>query len=94
MTQFPRTDVAVIVLVTTGDSCFLARQAEWPAGHFATIAGFLEPGESLEDSVAHAVESGAITLPPRVSISYRLIQDWYGSGAAGGALSPGRPQSW
>jgi NAD+ diphosphatase len=54
--QFPRTDPAVIVLVTHGDHALLGRQAVWPAGRYSTIAGFVEPGESLEDAVIREVE--------------------------------------
>ena len=48
---FPRTDPAIIVLVADGDRCVLGRQASWPEGRYSTIAGFVEPGESLEDAV-------------------------------------------
>ncbi len=135
--HFPRTDAAVIVLISEGDACLLGRQAVWPTGMYATIAGFLEPGETLEQAVAREAqeETGVILskvsyhssqpwpfpssimvgfqavaanrnlsmendeledarwftreeiarglqdqtlrLPPAISISYRLIQDWY-----------------
>jgi NAD+ diphosphatase len=135
--QFPRIDPAIIVLVSDGERVLLGRQASWPVGRYSTIAGFVEPGESLEDAVAREVleESGvrvdgivyhssqpwpfpsslmlgftahALThevnlkdqeledarwftradimggvplLPPRVSISYRLIEYWFDAGA-------------
>lgn len=53
--HFPRTDPAVITLVTKGDACLLGRQASWPEGMHSTLAGFVEPGESLEDAVAREV---------------------------------------
>ncbi len=53
---FPRIDPAIIVLVTDGEHALLGRQASWPAGRYSTIAGFVEPGESLEDAVAREVE--------------------------------------
>ncbi len=53
---FPRVDPAIIVLVSDGDRCLLGRQAKWPPGRYSTIAGFVEPGESLEDAVAREVE--------------------------------------
>ncbi|HEY0890212.1 MAG TPA: NAD(+) diphosphatase [Nocardioides sp.] len=59
--QFPRTDPAVIMLVTDGEPgsaqerCLLGRQAVWPPGRFSTLAGFCEPGESLEDAVRREV---------------------------------------
>lgn len=52
---FPRTDPAIIVLVHDVDRCLLGRQANWPEDRYSTIAGFVEPGESLEDSVRREV---------------------------------------
>jgi NAD+ diphosphatase len=52
---FPRLDPAIIVLVSAGDRALLGRQASWPPGRYSTIAGFVEPGESLEDAVAREV---------------------------------------
>jgi NAD+ diphosphatase len=55
---FPRLDPAIIVLVTSadGERALLGRQASWPAGRYSTVAGFVEPGESLEDAVIREVE--------------------------------------
>jgi NAD+ diphosphatase len=134
--QFPRIDPAIIVLVSDGVRALLGRQASWPVGRYSTIAGFVEPGESLEDAVAREVleETGieidrieyhssqpwpfpaslmlgftahAVTteihlrdqeledarwfsrddlgshgalLPPRQSISFRLIEHWFDAG--------------
>jgi NAD+ diphosphatase len=134
--QFPRIDPAIIVLVSHEERALLGRQASWPVGRYSTIAGFVEPGESLEDAVAREVfeETGievdrieyhssqpwpfpaslmlgftarAVTtevhlrdheledarwftradlaadgtlLPPRTSISYRLIEHWFDAG--------------
>lgn len=133
--QFPRTDAAIITLVSDGTRCLLGRQAGWPAKRWSTLAGFVEPGETLEDAVRRevheeagvrvdicryhssqpwpfpgalmvgfhaessdatialgdeledarwfeaqdlldAVTRGEIGLPPRISISRRLIEDW------------------
>ena len=52
---FPRVDPAIIVLVEDGDRCLLGRQPSWPEGRYSTIAGFVEPGESLEDAVRREV---------------------------------------
>lgn len=52
---FPRVDPAIIVLVSDRDRCLLGRQRDWPEGRYSTIAGFVEPGESLEDAVAREV---------------------------------------
>lgn len=55
--HFPRTDPAVIVLVTDGgDRCVLGRAAVWPERRFSTLAGFVEPGESAEQAVVREVE--------------------------------------
>ena len=52
---FPRVDPAIIVLISDGDRCLLGRQPSWPDGLYSTIAGFAEPGESLEDAVRREV---------------------------------------
>jgi NAD+ diphosphatase len=135
--QFPRIDPAIIVLVSDAERALLGRQASWPVGRYSTIAGFVEPGESLEDAVArevfeetgievdrieyhssqpwpfpaslmlgftaHAVTtevhlrdqeledarwftraelaSNGALLPPRQSISFRLIEHWFDAGS-------------
>lgn len=58
--HYPRTDPAVIVAVSDGERLLLGRQASWPPRRFSTLAGFVEPGESLEQTVAREVleESG------------------------------------
>lgn len=48
---FPRTDPCVIMLVHDGERALLGRQAAWPEGRYSTLAGFVEPGETLEDAV-------------------------------------------
>jgi NAD+ diphosphatase len=73
-TQFPRIDPAVIVLVTDGERALLGRQASWPAGRYSTIAGFVEPGESLEDAVRREVrEETGVEL---TEIEYHSSQPW------------------
>lgn len=71
---FPRIDPAIIVLVTDGERALLGRQASWPPGRYSTIAGFVEPGESLEDAVAREVfeETGVPIRNPR----YDSSQPW------------------
>lgn len=145
--HFPRTDPAIIVLVTRNENgdeyCLLGRQPTWPDGMHSAIAGFVEPGESLEQAVVREVReetdvtvgrvhyhssqpwpfpssimlgftaeavSSAITLldgelqhagwytrdemvrsladaslrvPRRVSIAYRLVEDWFDAGDRG-----------
>ena len=53
--QFPRTDPAVIMAVVDGDRCLLGRKAQWPEGRYSTLAGFVDPGESLEQAVRREV---------------------------------------
>ena len=71
---FPRVDPAIIVLVSDGDRALLGRQASWPAGRYSTIAGFVEPGESLEDAVAREVleETGVVVTEAH----YHSSQPW------------------
>jgi NAD+ diphosphatase len=61
--HFPRSDPAIIVLVTDDeDRALLGRSPNWPPGRFSTLAGFVEPGESLEAAVRREVleESGVV----------------------------------
>jgi NAD+ diphosphatase len=53
--QFPRTDPAVIMMVTYDDRALLGRQETWPEGRYSTLAGFVDPGESLEEAVVREV---------------------------------------
>ena len=70
----PRLDPAIIVLVTDGERALLGRQGTWPPGRYSTIAGFVEPGESLEDAVAREVmeETGV----PVTGSRYESSQPW------------------
>lgn len=71
---FPRTDPAVIMLVTSGERCVLGRSGRFAPGMYSTLAGFVEPGESLEVTVAREVME---EVGVRVSrISYRSSQPW------------------
>jgi NAD+ diphosphatase len=141
--HFPRTDPAVIVLVTFGQRCLLVRKSWWPEGMYSNVSGFVEPGESLEDTLVREVweetgvgikemtyhssqpwpfpsslmlgftacaanetirvdkdeledavwfsreeiqrrlEQGSLRLPMPVSISFRLIEEWYNAGGRG-----------
>lgn len=72
--HFPRLDPAIIVLITDGERALLGRQASWPTGRYSTIAGFVEPGESLEDAVAREVleETGVAVT----DVAYHSSQPW------------------
>lgn len=71
---FPRVDPAIIVLVAHEDRALLGREANWPEGRYSTLAGFVEPGESLEDAVAREVmEESGIEVG---GIRYHSSQPW------------------
>jgi NAD+ diphosphatase len=71
---FPRTDPAVIVLVTRGERCLLGRAGRFPPGMYSTLAGFVEPGESLEETLRREVrEEVGIELG---AVVYRSSQPW------------------
>lgn len=72
--HFPRTDPVVIMLVTRGDKVLLGRSPAWPEGFFSCLAGFMEPGETLEAAVRREVweETGV-----RVgAVDYLASQPW------------------
>jgi NAD+ diphosphatase len=72
--HFPRTDPAVIMLVEKGERVLLGRKAEWAPGRYSTLAGFVEPGESLEDAVRREVmeETGVVVS----DVHYHSSQPW------------------
>lgn len=73
--HFPRSDPAIIVLVTDGaDRAVLGRQHVWPERRFSTLAGFVEPGESLEQAVVREVREES-SLDVR-DVVYRGSQPW------------------
>jgi len=72
--SYPRIDPAIIVLVTHKDACLLGRNAKWAPKQFSTLAGFVEPGESLEDAVVREVyEEVQVQLE---DIRYVSSQPW------------------
>jgi NAD+ diphosphatase len=71
---FPRIDPAIIVLVSDGERALLGRQPSWPARRYSTIAGFVEPGESLEDAVRREVaEETGVSVH---TVRYDSSQPW------------------
>lgn len=72
--HFPRTDPAIIVVVTRGESCLLGRQSTWPPNRYSCLAGFVEPGESLENAVAREVyEEAGVSVG---NVRYASSQPW------------------
>lgn len=93
--HYPRTDPAVIMRVTDGDRVLLHRQPSWPTGQWSILAGFVEPGETLEAAVAREVlEETAIIVD---DVVYAGCQPWpfpsslmvaFSARAIGGVLTP------
>jgi len=72
--HFPRTDPVVIMLVSDGDHCLLGRQARFPKGFYSALAGFLEPGETIEAAVKREVwEEAGIACH---DVVYHASQPW------------------
>ena len=72
--HFPRTDPVVIMLAYHGERCMLGRQEVWPKGMFSCLAGFLEPGETIEEACARELEEEAGLHA--VSVRYHSSQPW------------------
>lgn len=88
--HFPRTDPVVIMLITHGNSVLMGRSPGWPQGMYSLLAGFVEPGETLEAAVRREVleEAGVIVG----EVNYLASQPWpfpasLMFGCAGGATS-------
>jgi NAD+ diphosphatase len=72
--HFPRTDPVVIMLAVDGDDCLLGRQARFPRAMYSCLAGFLEPGETIEDAVRREIfEEAGISC---ASVAYLASQPW------------------
>lgn len=74
--HYPRTDQAVIVAVGNGDRLLLGRQASWPARRWSLVAGFVEPGETLEQTVAREVLEETGVRVRTGSARYVASQPW------------------
>ena len=72
--HFPRTDPVVIMLITHGNSVLLGRSPGWPEGMYSLLAGFIEPGETIEAAVRREVlEEANVQVGP---VSYLASQPW------------------
>ena len=72
--HFPRVDPVVIMLAIDGDRCLLGRQARFATGMYSALAGFLEPGETIEDAVRREIhEEAGIAC---THVSYFASQPW------------------
>ena len=72
--HFPRTDPVVIMLITRGNSLLIGRNAAWPQGMFSLLAGFIEPGETIEAAVRREVmEEAGVAVGP---VRYLASQPW------------------
>lgn len=72
--HFPRTDPAIIVVVENDGACLLGRQSLWRPNQYSTLAGFVEPGESLEDAVRREVREE--TDVEVLECDYHSSQPW------------------
>jgi NAD+ diphosphatase len=72
--HFPRTDPVVIMLPVKGDRCLVGRQAAWPKLMYSALAGFLEPGESIEEACARELWEEARLRT--AAVRYHSTQPW------------------
>lgn len=72
--HFPRTDPVVIMLVRAGDKALVGRGKGWPEGHYSALAGYMEPGESMEEAVAREIYEEVGLKATKVS--YKASQPW------------------
>jgi NAD+ diphosphatase len=72
--HFPRTDPVVIMLAVDGERCLLGRQPRFPKGMYSALAGFLEPGETVEEAVRREIrEEAGIACD---EVRYLASQPW------------------
>lgn len=72
--HFPRTDPVAIMLAVHDGKCLLGRQAAWPPGMFSALAGFIEPGETMEEACARELEEEAGLKA--TAVRYHSSQPW------------------
>ena len=72
--HFPRTDPVVIMLATQGDACLVGRGKQFPPGFYSALAGFIEPGETIEEAVAREIhEEAGVRVK---NVTYFTTQPW------------------
>jgi NAD+ diphosphatase len=72
--HFPRTDPVVIMIAEYEGKALLGRQSAWPTGNYSALAGFLEPGESIEEAVRREIwEESGVTCG---AVRYITSQPW------------------
>ena len=72
--HFPRTDPVVIMLALNGDTCLLGRGPKWPTGFYSALAGFVEPGETIEEAVGRELkEEAGISID---QVGFHSTQPW------------------
>ncbi|MEP1143103.1 MAG: NAD(+) diphosphatase [Henriciella sp.] len=74
--HFPRTDPVAIMLAVKDGKCLLGRQASWPAGFWSALAGFVEPGETLEQAATRELEEEAGIKADPAKAEYLFCQPW------------------
>ncbi|HAQ33819.1 MAG: NAD(+) diphosphatase [Maricaulis sp.] len=74
--HFPRTDPVVIMLPVDGEHCLLGRQAAWPERMWSALAGFMEPGESIEEACAREVHEETGVCVDHARAEYVASQPW------------------
>ena len=74
--HFPRTDPVAIMLAVKGDKCLLGRGHGWPAGFWSALAGFVEPGETVEQAASRELEEEAGIKSSPENAEYLFCQPW------------------
>lgn len=74
--HFPRTDPVAIMLAVKDGKCLLGRQAFWPQGFMSALAGFCEPGETIEQAAARELEEEAGIICDPAAAEYIACQPW------------------